>query len=294
MPLPFQLAIISDEIGQDFDRVCAVARELGADGIEPRGLWDKNLFNLDDAEVAEAARIVAKHGLAVAGLATPLFKVDWPGAPLSRYSPPRDEFRAGFGFEQQPEVLERAIELGRRLGAGVLRCFDFWRLADAAPFRAEMNRMLAEAAATAAAAGLALALENEFACNTATGAEAAAVLAAVPGLKLVWDPGNAVVAGEIAYPDGYRRLPAGRIGHMHCKDARPASGGHAGVGGWAWAPVGEGAVGWKEQLRALHRDGYRGCISLETHWRGGHSPEEATRRCWAGLQAALSAGVGTA
>ena len=41
-------------------------------------------------------------------------------------------------------------------------------------------------------------LENEHACNIATGAETARVLAALdhPNLQVVWDPANAVVSGE--------------------------------------------------------------------------------------------------
>src|SRR2546422_4720507 len=49
-----------------------------------------------------------------------------------------------------------------------------------------------------------LVLENEPACNTATGAEAAKVLGAVPSpnLMLNWDPGNAAEQDEKPYPDG--------------------------------------------------------------------------------------------
>ena len=51
--------------------------------------------------------------------------------------------------------------------------------------------------------GILLVLENEFACNTATGREAARTLNAVqtPHLALNWDPGNAVMRGELdAFP----------------------------------------------------------------------------------------------
>jgi sugar phosphate isomerase/epimerase len=35
-----------------------------------------------------------------------------------------------------------------------------------------------------------------------------------------------------------------------------------------WGALGEMGVDWRGQLAALNRDGYRGAISLETHWRG--------------------------
>jgi sugar phosphate isomerase/epimerase len=51
--------------------------------------------------------------------------------------------------------------------------------------------------------------------------------------------------------------------------------------------MGTGIVDWAGQFRALKKDGYGGAISLETHWRGGLTPEEASRRSMAGLKALL-------
>lgn len=290
MPTPFKLAIISDEIAPDFGRACEVARELGCEWIELRELWGKNLLHLEAAELGEARRILAKYELRVAGIASPLYKVDWPGAPASAFSPPRDEFGAAFTFAQQPEVLERSLELARRFSAPRLRCFDFWRLADPAPHRDAINEYLRQAVTAAAADEVSLVLENELACNTATAAEAAATLAAVPGLQLVWDPANAAMAGDDAFPAGYRRLPVERIGHVHCKNCQRLTGQQL-----AWSPVSQGVVDWTAQLRALYADGYRGMVSLETHWRGATgagnagSAEAATRICWRELEAAQPA-----
>jgi sugar phosphate isomerase/epimerase len=35
-----------------------------------------------------------------------------------------------------------------------------------------------------------------------------------------------------------------------------------------WGPLGEMSIDWRGQVAALVRDGYRGAVSLETHWRG--------------------------
>src|SRR5439155_213684 len=77
---------------------------------------------------------------------------------------------------------------------------------------------LRQAARKVGPRGVTLNLENEAACNTATGAEAARLLAVVreQSLKLNWDPGNAAARGETPYPDGYTKLPKDRIAHMHC------------------------------------------------------------------------------
>ena len=119
--------------------------------------------------------------------------MDWPGAPLSKFSPKRDQFGADFTFEQQGEVLERALELARVFKTDRVRIFDFWRLDDPAPYRSAMDDKLRQAAEKAGGREITLALENEPACNTATSVEAARTLDAVrsPYFKLTWDPGNA-------------------------------------------------------------------------------------------------------
>ena len=284
---PFRLAVINDEISQDFGRACeVVAREFGMSWIELRGMWNKNILDLEAKEIAEAKRILAKYELRVTDIASPLFKVDWPGAPASKFSPKSDKFHADFGFAQQDDVLRRGIELAREFQTDRVRCFDFWRLEDPAPYRRAINEKLRDAAAVAAKSGIKLVLENEMTCNTATAAEAAQVLAAIPdtALMLNWDPGNAAAAGETPYPDGYRLLPKGRIGHCHCKDVtRKAD------GSYEWAAMGSGVIDWVGQFRALREDGYRLAASLETHWHGGGTPEESTRQSWAGMQKELHA-----
>jgi sugar phosphate isomerase/epimerase len=283
---PFRLAVINDEISQDFAHVCEVAsREFGMSWIELRGMWDKNLLKLDGQEIAEAKSILQKNQLRVTDIASPLFKVDWPGAPQSKYSPKRDQFHADFTFAQQDEVLDRSIELARVFGTDRVRLFDFWRLDDQAPYRAAMNEKLREAAEKAAKKNIILILENEPACNTATAAEAAKVLAEVTSrnLMLNWDPGNAAERGEKPFPDGYNLLPKERIGHCHCKDAVKKSDGS----GYEWAAMGRGIIDWVGQFKALQRDGYHLAVSLETHWRGGGTPEESTRQSWAGMKKEL-------
>jgi len=251
--------------------------------IELRGMWDKNIVDLDASQVAESRRTLEKYELRVTDIASPLFKVDWPGAPRSMFSPKHDEFHAGYKFEQQDEVLERSIEMAKSFGTDRVRCFDFWRLDDPAPYRAAMNERLRDAAAKAEKKGIVLLLENESACNTATAAEAAKTLAAVqsPSFMLNWDPGNAAASGETPFPDGYNLLPKERIGHCHCKDVVKTG------KGTAWAAMGRGIIDWAGQFRALKHDGYHFAVSLETHWGGGGTPEESSRQSWGGMKKLL-------
>jgi sugar phosphate isomerase/epimerase len=285
---PFRVAVITDEITQDFGRACEIAsREFGMEWVELRGMWNKNLLSLDATEVGEARRILENYQLRVTDIASPLFKVDWPGAPRSRFSPKRDQFNADFTFEQQQDVLDRSIALAKAFRTDRVRCFDFWRLDDQTPFRAAINEQLRQAANKAGERDIVLVVENEMTCNTATGAEAAQLLAAIPSphLLLNWDPGNAAMRGEQAFPEGYGLLPKNRIGHCHCKNVQKKAGGS----GLDWAPMGRGLIDWTGQFRALKRDGYHLAVSLETHWRGAATPEEATRETWAGMKAELQA-----
>lgn len=281
----FQLSVITDEISQDFAHAVEVAaNEFGVGYVEIRGLWKKNVVNLDAKEVAEVQSLLKKYDLKVTDIASPLFKVDWPGAPKSKYSPKGDAYNASFTFDQQDQVLERATEMARAFGTNKVRFFDFWRLDDDKPYRKEMDAKLRECCDKAAKNKILLILENEYECNTATGPEAARTLDAVPNKNffLNWDPGNAARLGDKAFPEGYALLPKERIGHMHLKDVKRKA-----DGDYDWECMGRGMIDYVGQFQAMMRDGYHGTMSLETHWNGAGSMEESSRQSMAGTKELL-------
>jgi L-ribulose-5-phosphate 3-epimerase len=56
--------------------------------------------------------------------------------------------------------------------------------------------------------------------------------------------------------------------------------------------VGGGVIDWVGQYCAFERDGYHYAVSLETHWRGGDTPEASSRVSMNGLEGCLEkAGV---
>jgi L-ribulose-5-phosphate 3-epimerase len=281
----FQLSVITDEITQDFGRALEVAsKEFELGFVELRGLWNKNIVALDEKEVVEARKLVAQYDLRITDIASPLFKVDWPGAPKSKYSPEGSSYGASFSFAQQDEVLERAIATAKAFGTNKVRLFDFWRLEDDKPYREAMDAKLRDAAEKAAKKDIVLILENEYECNTATGPEAARTLSAVKAknFMLNWDPGNAAYLRDKAFPEGYALLPKERIGHMHLKDVRRNA-----DGTYAWECMGRGIIDYQAQFRAMLRDGYRGTMSLETHWNGAENTEESSRQSMAGTKTLL-------
>jgi len=281
----FKLSVITDEISQDFPHACEIAaREFGLGWVELRAMHKKNVIMWDGKDIAEAKAVLDKFSLRVSEIASPVFKTDWAGAPKSEFSPKTPEYGADFTFAQQDELLERAFALAKAFGNPPIRIFDFWRLADQKPHREAIDDRIRQAAIKAGKADVVLTLENEFACNTATGAEAGRLLNAVreKALMLNWDPGNAAMRGEKAFPDGYEKIPASPIAHMHCKDVAPANNGKT-----DWAAMGSGTIDFVGQFRALKRDGYTGALSLETHWHGGGTPEESTRKSMAGLKSLI-------
>jgi sugar phosphate isomerase/epimerase len=248
-------------------------------------MWDKNAMDLSEAQIGEAQKILAKYNLQVTDIASPLFKTDWPGAPRSPFSTTGDMHEAvGSTFKQQDEILERAIVRARQFKTSKVRCFDFWRLDDVAPYRAAIDDKLRAAAEVAGKHGILLLLENERACNTATGRESARTMSAVqsPHFALNWDPCNAVMGGELdAFPTAWEALPKNRIHHCHVKNAAKNAEGKIEL-----SPVDKGIINWAAQFRALKQAGFRDAVSLETHWHGG-TPEESSRICWAGMEKAL-------
>lgn len=285
-PCPLRVAVINDEITQDFEKACHIAAgEFALSWIELRAMWNTNVIDLKPNQIRDAQKLLAEYKLGVTDIASPLFKADWPGAPISKQSERRDQFHAKDDASEQDKVLERSIAAAKAFNTDRVRCFDYWRLDDQKPYREAINTKLREAAERCAKHGLILLLENEMSCNTATGEEAAAVLKAIPNknFMLNWDPGNAAALGSTPYPNGYRLLPKNRIGHCHCKDVIRKPNGK-----FDWEPVGAGVVDWVGQIQALHHDGYHYGLSLETHWRGGGTPEESTRISMNGLKKTLT------
>ncbi|MFB3826421.1 MAG: sugar phosphate isomerase/epimerase family protein [Bryobacteraceae bacterium] len=265
MSQQFPLAAITDEFSPEIEKAIEKMAELGMTGAELRMVFGKNIIDLTGEELARAKKIVSDRGLQVISIASPLLKVVLPDAPEVDARFQQDSFNARHTIEDQPRLAERAFEIAKFMGARIIRVFSFWRVVEPEKVFDRVTRALGEMAERAAKHDLIIGIENEHACNIATGAEAAQVLNAVkhPNLRLVWDPANARVAGELRpFPDGYNLLPKDRIYHVHAKDVKVD--GHKAN----WLKIGDGDIDWKGQVAALAADGYKGYISLETHWPG--------------------------
>jgi sugar phosphate isomerase/epimerase len=282
----FPIAAITDEFSPDIEIAAASMQDVGMVGAELRMLFGKNIIDLTDDEVDRACAIALAHGLHVISIASPLLKCVLPDAPEVDERFQQDMFASKNTIADQPRLTKRAFEIAHKTGAGIIRVFSYWRTVDPDKCFDRIVTALADLARQAAQHDVIIGIENEHACNIATAAETARVLAAVdhPNLKVVWDPANAYVAGENPFPDGYRLLPVNRIAHVHAKDCRRE--GHKTL----WGPLGECDVDWKGQVQALVDDGYKGYISLETHWPGpGGDKHMASVICGRNLKSLVTA-----
>lgn len=272
-----RIASITDEFSPA-DPIAALdaMAEIGMTGAELRVLWGKNILDLSDDEVSRVEELLAARGMEVVSIASPLLKCVLPGAPPVDTRFQQDMFNAKHTFEDQPRLTERAFLLAKRFKCPIVRVFTYWRSVEPEKCFDGVVKALDGLCGQAKIEGLIVGLENEHACNIATASETRKVLDVLPqdNLQVVWDPANCLISGENPFPEGYRKLPAHRIGHVHVKDC--SLDGHKPV----WGPVGTRHVDWKGQVAALLADGYQGWLSLETHWPGpGGSKMEASWIC---------------
>lgn len=253
MTHPNPIGIISDEVSQDLEDVIRFAKEFSLDGIELRSVEGKAFKDLTEADVGAVGRRLSDSGLAVAGVATPVFKCELEdSAEIGRH---RDLFK-------------RSLEHARRLNCKIVRVFAFLRKGpstsrDHLKQAAEHFHVLLEAVD---GDDLTIGVENEATTLACTGEEMAVFLDELPDPRIgvVWDPCNILFLPGRGQParEDYSLL-ADRVRHVHVKDARRENGRateHC-------VELGTGDLDFASQFQQLKERDYRGWITLETHWR---------------------------
>jgi L-ribulose-5-phosphate 3-epimerase len=263
-----RLGVTTDEIDEDLATAIAMLNEFKLHYAEIRNLWGKYNTAQPLEKIREAKALLDRSNLHTCGLATGFFKVPLP--------PETPDGQAK--LDAQWELLDDALERAAILGADRLRIFAFtFGPARNGGTDAEYSRiaeLLGEAARRARARQMRLAIENVSGSFVATGADAARLLRLVKDatIGLTWDPNNAGMSGEKAFPDGYHLLDPARILHVHLRDYRRGADGKV-----EWCAVGRGEFDNLGQIRALLRDKYSGCFALETHYRSPQGKAHATR-----------------
>lgn len=258
----FKLSVFTDEISQDLEHAVSVAKEYGLDGLEIRSVWDKPPHLLSDQDIARIKGIVDGSGLTVCSIASPFYKCEIDDA--------------GERAEHM-DILRKCCDLADALGTNVIRGFTFWRRSPMDDWWTETLRGFDEPVEVLQARGKTLAIENEASTMVGTGERLRRFLTELDAgcVGAMWDPANCIFdldEPETPYPDGYEAIRE-FMPHMHLKDARLDESGTP-----VCTPIGEGAIDFRSQFRALVADGYEGFVSLETHWRPTALSEDELNR----------------
>lgn len=259
-----QLSIVTDEISQDLSFALQVCRNLHVDTIELRSVDGKNIVFHDDESLARIQSQLQQGGFQVCSISSPFLKC-----------PLWDQSTADAQTHEW-QILQRSFELASMFAAPLVRTFSFMRVADPTTVRETVLEVITEAVRRTETAGLKLVLENEHACNIATGVETGWLLERIssPAFGVIWDPGNEAKVGSRPFPEGYDHV-RGRVFHVHLKDVDTNR---------QYVKMGDGSIDYVEQFRALAEDGYSGKMSLETHYihpEGGR--ERASRESFAAI-----------
>jgi L-ribulose-5-phosphate 3-epimerase len=282
----FKIAAITDEVSQEPAMAAAMVREFGGEGLEIRSVWEKGPHELDKTDITRLKRIAEAHGLRICGIASPVFKCHLGEAEEER---------------EHLDMLHRCIALAHALDTDLIRVFTFWQHPGPPPWDLIAEKFQ-EPLRLAAQEGIVLGIENERSTMGASARRVADFLALMnhPHLRAIWDPGNEQgnLEGGGAFPRGYETLKPWIV-HVQLKDVKRLPNGTR-----ASVRLGMGDIDYLGQLKALKRDGYRGYLSMETHWRLQHEVpgdvlrqpkgsvfsaggEEATRQCLESLRAML-------
>ena len=272
-----RLSAFADEISPDLNEQIAVLQSENIHYLDLRGVWDTNVLDLTDKQVATIKQALDAGGIGVAAIGSPIGKV-----PIdSSFDEHLHRFERAF---------ERALTLAREFQTPYVRIFSFYPPASqaAAPedHRDEVLRRVREMTTRARAADVVLLHENERDIYGDTIARCVDLMGSVDDahFQAALDPANFVVCGQVPYPDAYDALHSW-VQYIHVKDVR-ADG--------AIAPAGEGVARWPDLLQRLRQDGYDGFLSLEPHLAAagqhqGFSGPDLFRRASQALQLLLRA-----
>ena len=268
------LGVITDGISREFEHALEVMKEFGLRYAELQFLWDKEVGDLDDAQMARAQSLIEQYEMEVCCISSHNFA----GMPVGQ-TEVGDE-----AHSRHMAALGRCIKMAKALDCGLVRIMSFrkemilfgsggaevWNVSNGAWDK--LKQLLAPAVRLAEDAGVTLVVETGNNAMITSGYLGRKLVDEMGSdhLKILWDPGNSLYCAESAYPDGYEALRGGYLGHLHIKDCRVdiprATVEQCRFGEGQMAPY------FEDVAAALERDGYEGVVSFESV----HRPEGGT------------------
>ena len=264
-----KLGVITDGISRDLEHALQVATEHDLEYAELQYLWDKEVGDLSDGELAQAQSLIEEYGVRVSCIS----RHNFAGMLVAATEVGDASHR------QHMYGLKRCIEMAQAVNCPLVRIMSFRReMILSGTGGAEhwivskgswdkLKYLLRPAIQLAADEAVTLVLETGNNAMITSGFLGRKLIDEMDSarLKILWDPANSLYACEPAHPDGYQALGVDGIGHIHIKDCvvdMPRATVH-----FRELGAGQMAQYFEPLAAALRQDGYHGGISLESVYR---------------------------
>ncbi|MDR0441096.1 MAG: sugar phosphate isomerase/epimerase, partial [Candidatus Accumulibacter sp.] len=212
-----RLSGFADEAANSIDGQIEATRTLGWSCIEVSGVDGVNIHDLSDADFDAVRRKLDDAGI----------RVNCFGSTIANWNKSVDE-----PFDETRAAVERAIRRMRALGTSLIRIMSYAILVDeharalADQKKEARFRRLREICSRFLDAGLTPVHENCMNYGGMSWEHSLEMLAAVPGLKLVYDTGNPGITPDFRKPFPYPNQDArecyeklrDHVVHVHIKD----------------------------------------------------------------------------
>lgn len=267
-----RLSIIADEVSKtSMNDVYAFVEKFGLKNLELRDVPGERIhfYKLPEDRLNAFAKEFQSRGITISFFNTPFLKFTLPGTDPKRSRPETTEqkekriARDQKAFDSRIDDLKQGIRAAHILGVDKLRIFTFNRVAEPESVYPRIAEIISEMAQVAEKEKIHLLVENEGSQNTASSAELGKFIGYVhaKSVGLNWDTFNVPTEQERAFPDGYPHIPKKRLMNVQAKGKTLL--------------LEKNKLDWNGLFRALEKDGYKGCVGLETHFLDGTDPEKS-------------------
>ena len=219
-----KLGVITDGISRDLDHAPGVMTEAGLEYAELQYVWDKEVGDLNDEEMARAHALVKSYDVTVSCVS----RHNFVGMLVGQTDTSDAQYASHLAG------LKRCIEMAKAFGTTLVRIMSFrremilfgkngadhWITSKGAWDK--LLKLLEPPIQVAEDEDVTLVLEtgnNAMITSGYLGRKLVDDLG-TSRLKILWDPCNSLYANEPAYPDGYQALGCDGLGHIHIKDAK--------------------------------------------------------------------------
>ena len=247
----FVLSGFADEISPDLDVQLNVLDKLRIRYLELRGVWDKGVLTLSDAEVDTIKAEMDRRGIGVSAIGSPIgkIKIDDP-------------------FEPHLADFRRAVDLAELFGAPYIRMFSFFvPEGEADHYRPQVMERLCALLESVQGHNVTLLHENERHIYGDIPRRCRDIVdtMASPQMRITFDPANFVQCGVHPFGEAYGLLED-HVEYLHVKDSIMAD--------KSVVPAGLGDGQIQDLLAATVARGFGGdqadiFVSLEPHLQSG-------------------------